>query len=222
MKHKAGVNWNCSARRSSFEVLATAIAVCLVLTAVTCLPVVLIGFRKEITWAFALAVLAFSMLGFVTGGNISDSREPAVAAVMPAALTLVGGIGAFLIGSKGVQNQVVVAALILNFSLALFIGGYSGAELRFQDELSVEQDIGLEKNRHAVDLQRLLNYVDLLKTKHDLKRKRKLIFLDLRARSSEGQWIRSKDCFSSFAAGLHEGICGRATLDNSTIDFLAD
>jgi hypothetical protein len=159
---------------SFFEVLATAIAVCLVLTAVTCLPVVLIGFRKEITWAFALAVLAFSMLGFVTGSNMSDSREPAVAAVMPAALTLVGGIGAFLIGSKGVQNQVVVAALILNFSLALFIGGYSGAELRFQDELSVEQDIGLEKNRHAVDLQRLLNYVDLLKTKHDLETQEKV------------------------------------------------
>jgi hypothetical protein len=159
---------------SFFGVLATAIAVCVALTTVTCLPIVLIGLRKEITWPLALAVLAFSMLGFVTGSNMSDSREPAVAAVMPAALTLMGGIGAFLIGSKGVKNQVVVAALIFNFSLALFIGGYSGAELRSQNDLSLQPDIVLENNRHALDLKRLLNYVELLKTKHDFEAQEKV------------------------------------------------
>jgi hypothetical protein len=157
-----------------FENLATAIAVCLVLTALTCIPPILIGFRKETTWHFTLAILAFCMLGFVTGSNMSDSREPAVAAVMPAALTLVGGIGAFLIGSQGVKNQVVVAALIFNFSLALFIGGYSGAELRVQDDLSVKRDIGLEENRHIVELKRLDDYVDLLKTKRDFEAQEKV------------------------------------------------
>jgi hypothetical protein len=176
---------------SFFEVLATAIAVCLVLTTVTCLPLVPIGFRNEIPY-FALAVLAFSMLGFVTGSNMSDSREPAVAAVMPAALTLIGGTGAFLIGSKGVKDQVVVAALIFNFSLALFIGGYSGAELRVQDDLSLERDIGLEKNRHAVDLQRLLNYVDLLKAKHDLEAQEK-VDLSRFESTLDGQKTEEKD-----------------------------
>jgi hypothetical protein len=154
---------------SFLEVLATPLAVCLVLTAITCLAPALTGFRKDISWHFALVVLAFSMLGFVTGSNMSNSREPAVAAVMPAALTLMGGVCAFLIGSRGVRNQVVVAALIFDFSLAIFIGGYSGAVLREGDDLSVERDINLERNRHTVDLQRLLDYVELLKTKRDFE-----------------------------------------------------
>jgi hypothetical protein len=109
------------------------------------------------------------MLGFVTGHNMSVSREPAVAAVMPAALTLMGGIAVFLIGSKGVQSQTAVAALILNFSLSFFIGGYSGSALREQDEVSAGHQIALEKNRHATDLQRLLDYLDLMKTKSEIE-----------------------------------------------------
>jgi hypothetical protein len=73
-----------------------------------------------------------------------------------------------------VKNQVVFAALIFDFSLALFIGGYSGAELREGDDLSVERDIGFEKNRHAVDLLRLKNYVELPKTKRDFELQEKV------------------------------------------------
>src|SRR5882724_5728940 len=94
---------------SFFQVLATAVVVCIALTFVTWAFPAVIGFRRDLSWEFALAVLAFSMLGFVTGSNMANSREPAVAAVMPAALTLMGGVCAFLIGSKGVKNQVVVA-----------------------------------------------------------------------------------------------------------------
>jgi hypothetical protein len=63
----------------------------------------------------------------------------------------------------------VVAALILNFSLALLAGSFYGAELRAQNDLSVRNDIEIQKNRHAVDLQRLLDYVDLVKTRRDLE-----------------------------------------------------
>jgi hypothetical protein len=151
------------------ESLLTAFSVCLSITVLSCIPSIFRGFRTDAIWHFVVAAVAFSMLGYVTGNTMSNSREPAVAAVLPAVLTLMGGVGAFLIGSKGLRNQIVVAALIFDFSLALFIGGFSGAELRVQDDLSIDNALAREEVRHAVDLRRLLNYVDLLKSKHEFE-----------------------------------------------------
>jgi hypothetical protein len=119
-------------------------------------------------WHFYLAVFAFSNLGFVTGSIMSDSRDSAVSAVLPAVLTLMGGVAAFLIGSKGVEKQATVSVLILVFSLALYSGSFYGAELRVENETSVNYDLDLENNRHAVEVQRLLNYIELMSLKRDL------------------------------------------------------
>jgi hypothetical protein len=159
---------------SFLHILGTAFGVCVVLCLLTCAPPFIARTRNSSVWHLALAVAAFAMLGFVTGNAMANSREPAVAAVMPAVLTLMGGVGAFLIGAKGVKTQAVVAALILNFSLSLMAGAFYGAELRVQNDLSVRNDIEVEKNRHAVDLQRLLGYVDLVKTKRDLEAQEKV------------------------------------------------
>ena len=51
-----------------------------------------------------LVLLAFSLLGFVTGQIMGQSREPAVMAVLPAVLTLLGGIDVYLVGAKGIQT----------------------------------------------------------------------------------------------------------------------
>jgi len=123
---------------------------------------------------FFLAVLAFSMLGFVSGTIMANSREPTVAAVLPAVLTLMGGVAAFHIGSKGVESQVAVCALIFVFSLALYVGSFYGSEVRVQNETSVSHDIELEKNRHAVDVQRLVDYIELLKLKRRFESEEKV------------------------------------------------
>jgi len=129
----------------------------------------LIGFRSRFIWHFFLAVLAFSMLGFVSGSIMSNSREPTVAAVLPAVLTLMGGAAAFHVGSRGVENQVAVCVLIFAFSLALYVGAFYGSGVRAQNSMSVNRDIELEKNRHAVDVQRLVDYMELLKLKRDFE-----------------------------------------------------
>jgi hypothetical protein len=159
---------------SFVEFLATAIVVCMLLAALACLGPALIGFRSQFVWYFFLAVLAFSMLGFVSGSIMSDSREPTVSAVLPAVLSLMGGIAAFQIGSKGVENQVTVCALIFAFSLALYIGSFYGSQVRGQNELSIGQDIQLEKNRHTVDVQRLVDYIELVKLKRDFETQDKI------------------------------------------------
>jgi len=125
-------------------------------------------------WYFSLAVFAFSMLGFVSGSIMSDSREPTVAAVLPAVLTLMSGVAAFHIGSKGVENQVAVCALIFVFSFALYVGSFYGSEVRAQNDASVARDIEIEKNRYTVDVQRLADHVALLKLKRDFESQEKI------------------------------------------------
>ena len=59
-----------------------------------------------------LVLLAFSLLGFVTGQIMGQSREPAVMAVLPAVLTLLGGIVIYLVGAKGIQTQAIDASMV--------------------------------------------------------------------------------------------------------------
>jgi hypothetical protein len=152
---------------SFFYYVTTATVVCLLLAALACLWPTFSGFGTAFVRNFSLAVFAFSMLGFVSGSIMADSREPAVAAVLPAVLTLMGGVAAFHIGSKGVENQVTVCALVLVFSFALYVGSFHGSEVRGQNDLYVARDIEIEKNRYTLDLQRLDDYVKLVKLKRD-------------------------------------------------------
>jgi len=62
-----------------------------------------------------------------------------------------GGVAAFQIGSKGVEDQVAICALILIFSLFLLTGSFYGAEVRRQNNMSIGDDIEVEKNRHILD-----------------------------------------------------------------------
>jgi predicted neutral ceramidase superfamily lipid hydrolase len=160
--------------------LASLIIVCLILTIVSCLAY-LIGHRKTHGVApFAIVIAAFSILGFTTGSIMSDSREPSVSAVLPAALTLMGGVAAFIVGTKGATNQILVSALILNFGLALFIGSDYGAVIR--DEVALyDTGVADEKPIWAIlEIKRLGEYVELLKLKHDYEEKYKTDYkLDL-------------------------------------------
>jgi hypothetical protein len=69
-----------------------------------------------------LVLFSFSLLGFVTGQIMGQSREPAVMGVLPAVLTLLGGIAIYLVGAKGLQTQALVAAMVSCFALALLTG----------------------------------------------------------------------------------------------------
>src|SRR5215467_5117063 len=149
------------------KIIATSLIVCALLTAFTYLASLMVGVSYRYRWYIFVAVFAFSMLGFVAGDIMSNSREPSVSAVLPAALTLMGGVAAFQIGSKGVEDQAAVCALILVFSLGLYTGSFYGSEVRGDNTLSADRDIKLEKSHYLVDLQRLDDYVNLQKRKRE-------------------------------------------------------
>jgi hypothetical protein len=113
-----------------------------------------------------LAVFAFSMLGFVTGELLGDSRDSAVGAVVPAVLTLFGSVAAYIISSRGVRSQTAVSASVICFVFCFLIGSLFGIQLRndYEDYLQDPtylgaREVALERNRAAVEVERLDDYV---------------------------------------------------------------
>jgi uncharacterized membrane protein len=83
------------------------------------------GERREL-----LTVLtSFSMLGIVTGYLTGFSREPAVSAVLPAVLSLLGGLTVFVVG-KSRESRGMVSLTMFVFSLMLLLGSSWGAVMR--------------------------------------------------------------------------------------------
>lgn len=78
---------------------------------------------------FIVIVLAFSMLGIVAGYLTGFSRQPAVGSVLPAVLSLIGGLAVFLVG-KDKESRLVVGLSVLAFSLCLAIGTTWGSVMR--------------------------------------------------------------------------------------------
>ena len=84
---------------------------------------------KEAKENLLLVLLAFSMLGIVTGFLTGLSRTAAVGFVLPAVLSLVGGLAIFLIGSDS-KRRIIVSLSVLAFSINLLIGSSCGAITR--------------------------------------------------------------------------------------------
>ena len=162
---------------------ATALIVSGVLSLLAALFICYFRLARKDFRLLLLVLFAFSLLGFVTGQIMGQSREPAVMGVLPAVLTLLGGIAIYLVGAKGLQTQALVAAMVSSFALALLIGVHFGGRLRVDFE--IQNAAYLDNQRHAVELQaedhrfvvetvRLQRYVDFLKLKGDFAEKEKL------------------------------------------------
>ncbi len=76
-----------------------------------------------------LLLLAFSLLGIVTGYLTGFSRESAVGTVLPAVLSLIGGLAIFLV-VKDKITRIYVSMAVLSFSLSLVLGTSWGAVMR--------------------------------------------------------------------------------------------
>ena len=71
-----------------------------------------------------------ALLGAVIGQITGQSREPAVSAVLPAVLGLVGGTTIYLVGTQGLRSQVIVGISLVAMMLNMIIGIGWGARLR--------------------------------------------------------------------------------------------
>ena len=128
-----------------------------------------------------VAIFSFSILGFVTGELMTDSREAAVGAVVPACLTLIGVVAGYVVSTKGVESQPPIFAMLICFPFALFVGSLFGIGLRSESESQasdpralLQHDLLLENNKLAVELQRLENYVVFLQQRNGFSTERKL------------------------------------------------
>jgi hypothetical protein len=162
-------------------VFATALIVCTALSLAVTLTVYFLGLSRENFALLFLSVLAFTLLGFVTGQIMGESREPAVGAILPGVLTFLGGVFIYLIGSKGIQSQAIVSSMVFSFVITLLIGTLYGARLRDEFDNAIanpiylrSRDLAIEQNRFAAEAVRLRDYVQLLKLKRDFVDKEKL------------------------------------------------
>ncbi|MGO9951617.1 MAG: hypothetical protein ACLPN1_05325 [Dissulfurispiraceae bacterium] len=103
--------------------------------------------RKELF----LVSASLSMLGAVTGYLGGFSRVPAFGTILPAVLSLMGGLIVYLVG-RHASSRVIVSVSIFAFSLTLLIGTEWGAVMRDLDEESRKSEMYL-KNRAFIEAQ---------------------------------------------------------------------
>jgi hypothetical protein len=165
----------------ALNIIVTALIASGVIASASTLSVCAFRVRGRQLMLFFVSVFAFSLLGFVTGETMADSRQSAVGTVIPAALTLLGGIAAFVVGSKGARAQVTVSMMVLCFAFALLVGSIFGTRLRIEFDSSADdpmrlrlRDLALEQNALAVEVQRLEDYIEVLKLRRDFSEQEKL------------------------------------------------
>lgn len=100
--------------------------------------------KKEQRIELFLVVLAFSILGMVTGYLTGFSRESAVGAVLPAVLSLMGGLMIFLVG-KSKESRAIVSISMIVFSFTLLLGTGWGAVMRSTAEEFKKSEAYLKK-----------------------------------------------------------------------------
>ena len=93
---------------------------------------------------FVIIIMAFSMLGLVSGYLTAFSRAPAVGAVLPAVLSLIGGLAVFLVGKEDV-NRRMVGLSVLVFSTCLLLGTGWGGVMRIVSEEYSKSEIYLKR-----------------------------------------------------------------------------
>lgn len=98
------------------------------------------GERRE----FLFVILAFSMLGMVTGYLGGFSKSPVLSTLLPAVLSLLGGLVVHIIG-KDTVSRIIVSISMFTFALTLLIGTEWGSVMRRINEEYYKSEYYLKK-----------------------------------------------------------------------------
>ena len=115
-----------------------------------------------------IILFAFSLLGIVTGHLTGQSREPIVGAVLPAVLSLIGGVFVYALTSKKIKQQVLISGAISIFTLNLLVGTFWGTRLRIDHDnylQSYQYRIIKETHEHNIRLKKLIFEDELIKSR---------------------------------------------------------
>ncbi len=112
--------------------------------------------RMGLTIENPLVLLCFSSLGITMGILAASSDSSALAPLLPAVLSLVGGIATYLVsrqapGEAVAGDRMIIAASVTALSLTLFIGALIGAEMRQRADAHRES---AEYKKYLVDVER--------------------------------------------------------------------
>jgi predicted tellurium resistance membrane protein TerC len=99
----------------------------------------------------------FGIVGMVSGYMTGSSRVGAISNLVPAALTLIGAVAAYLF-TKGGKSAIMSAFAVVNFSILMLIGGYERLQneriessLEYQEN-ELYKELLLQHERHALGL----------------------------------------------------------------------
>lgn len=95
-----------------------------------------------------LVIFSFSMLGLTIGWLTGDSGQQVLASVLPAVLTLIGGLAVFLVG-KQFQDSTMIAAAVTVLTFNLLVGALLASENSNLVKKQEEQAL-LEENRAQI------------------------------------------------------------------------
>lgn len=113
--------------------------------------------RNQSLLTLILASFVFGMFAFVFGLTMSASRTGAVANVVPAALTFLGGLALWLI-TKEKANAPVIAVCVLSFSAMFLFGTVSGSyERQRAIQASEKQRYDLKILKDKADAEYVIN-----------------------------------------------------------------
>jgi hypothetical protein len=103
--------------------------------------------KVPVYWLMKLGIfigIPFNIIGMVSGYMTGSSRVGAISALVPACLTLIGGVAVYLL-SKGGKTGLLAAFAVVNFSTAILIGVLIGARERLQTE-QIENSYDYKEN----------------------------------------------------------------------------
>lgn len=112
--------------------------------------------RMRATWENLLILLCFSSLGVTVGILAASSGASAVPSLLPAVLSLVGGLAAYLVSRQAPEkialaDRLITAAAVTALAWTLFIGALIGAELGERADAYRES---AAYKKHLIDIQR--------------------------------------------------------------------
>jgi hypothetical protein len=86
--------------------------------------------NRRIFLVVLLSMLSMALLGLTAGKLTGFSRVPAVHAVMPAVLTLIGGLLVYVVSSSDQNSKAIASSAIICLSTGLLFGTMWGSRLR--------------------------------------------------------------------------------------------
>ena len=107
----------------------------------------LVAFLLVVISSQLLPIFALALLGTATGVLAGLSRESAIGAVVPAVLSLVGGLSIYLLGLKKGDSKLVNGAVVA-LSISLILGTFWGAMMRsFAERDHANWQVDMERSK---------------------------------------------------------------------------